>query len=188
MLNEQLPDVKPAVRWLPFQLNPDLPADGIPRTEYIARKFGARGKGNYERVAKVGESIGISFAFDKIEVQPNTLNAHRLLHYAEQHAKQEAVADVLFNAYFIEGANLTDLPTLGDIAQRAGLDGAVAQAYLAGDEDRDTVAAADEEARNAGIGGVPYFIFNRKVGVSGAQDPKALVQAMVQAMQDKTAA
>ena len=170
------------MRWLPFQLNPDLPPEGIPRSEYIARKFGARGKGNYERVAMVGKSVGIPFAFDKIEVQPNTLNAHRLLSYAEQHGKQHEVAEVLFNAYFIEGANLTDVDTLAGIAERAGLDKAAAHAYLASDSDRDTVANADIEARNAGIGGVPYFIFNRAVGVSGAQEADALVQAMLQAM------
>jgi predicted DsbA family dithiol-disulfide isomerase len=171
------------VRWLPFQLNPDLPAEGIPRVEYIARKFGTRGKGNYERVAKVGESVGIAFAFDKIEVQPNTLNAHRLLHYAEQQGRQEQVAEVLFNAYFIEGANLTDVDTLAGVAQRAGLDEAAAKAFLAGEADRDLVANADIEARNAGIGGVPFFIFNRAVAVSGAHEPETLRDAMLQSLQ-----
>ena len=179
--------MKPAVRWLPFQLNPDLPAEGIPRVDYIARKFGTRGKGNYERVAKVGESVGIPFAFDKIEVQPNTLNAHRLLHYAGEHQRQEEVAEVLFNAYFIEGANLTDVDTLAGIAQKAGLDGDAAKTYLASDTDRDTVAGADVDARNAGIGGVPFFIFNHTIGVSGAQEPEQLLQAMLQAMQPRVA-
>lgn len=177
--------MKPAVRWLPFQLNPDLPAEGIPRVEYIARKFGARGN-TYERVRKVGETVGIPFAFDKIEVQPNTLNAHRLLTYAEQQGHQDEVAEVLFNAYFIEGANLTDLDTLAGVAKRAGLDEASTKAYLASDADRDAVANADIEARNAGIGGVPFFIFNRAVGVSGAQEADTLVDAMLQSLQ-KTA-
>jgi predicted DsbA family dithiol-disulfide isomerase len=176
------------VRWLPFQLNPDLPPEGIPRVEYIARKFGTRGKGNYERVAKVGETVGIPFAFDKIEVQPNTLNAHRLLHYAEQQGRQDEVAEVLFNAYFIEGANLTDIDTLAAVANRAGLDDAAAKAYLASDTDRDAVANSDIEARNAGIGGVPFFIFNRAVGVSGAHEADTLVDAMLQSMQPKKAA
>jgi predicted DsbA family dithiol-disulfide isomerase len=176
------------VRWLPFQLNPDLPAEGIPRVDYIARKFGARGKGNYERVAKVGESVGIPFDFDKIEVQPNTLNAHRLLTYAEQQGRQHEVAEVLFNAYFIEGANLTDIDTLAAVAQRGGLDEAAAKAYLASDAERDTVAASDIEARNAGINGVPFFIFNRAVGVSGAHEPETLLQAMLQSMQERKAA
>jgi predicted DsbA family dithiol-disulfide isomerase len=182
LLAEQHPDVKPAVRWLPFQLNPDLPSEGIPRSEYIARKFGARGN-TYERVSKVGETVGIPFAFNKIEVQPNTVNAHRLLHYAEQQGAQDAVAEVLFEAYFINGANITDVDTLADVAAKGGLDRAQARAWLASDAEREVVVGADAEARNAGIGGVPFFIFNRAVGVSGAQDPQTLVDAMVQAMQ-----
>jgi len=173
------------VRWLPFQLNPDLPLQGIPRTEYIARKFGARGKGNYDRVAGVGKTVGIPFAFDKIEVQPNTLNAHRLLHYADQQGKQDTVADALFDAYFINGANLTDIDTLSDIGARAGLEREALHAYLASATDRETVSNGDIEARNAGIGGVPFFIFNRKIGVSGAQDPEALLEAIKQAMQQE---
>ena len=177
--------MKPAVRWLPFQLNPDLPSEGIPRVDYIARKFGTRGKGNYERVTKVGATVGIPFAFDKIEVQPNTVNAHRLLHYAEQQGAQDAVAEVLFEAYFIKGANITDVDTLADVAAKGGLDRVQARAWLASDAERDVVVGADEEARNAGIGGVPFFIFNRAVGVSGAQDPETLVDAMLQAMQPR---
>ena len=176
------------MRWLPFQLNPDLPAEGIPRADYIARKFGARGKGNYDRVSKVGETVGIPFAFDKIEVQPNTVNAHRLLHYAEQQGRQDAVAEVLFEAYFIKGANLTDVDALADVAAKAGLDRGEARAWLASDAEREVVVGADVEARNAGIGGVPYFIFNRAVGVSGAQDPETLLNAMLQAMQGDAAA
>ena len=170
------------MRWLPFQLNPDLPEGGIPRAEYIRRKWGARGGANYSRVAGVGATVGIPFAFDKIEVQPNTLMAHRLLHFAEQQARQDEVSEELFRAYFIEGANLTDVETLADVAARAGLDREAVVQYLASDADRDLVAAADIDARNAGIGGVPFFIFNRKIGVSGAQDPEVLLQAMEQAL------
>jgi len=170
------------VRWLPFQLNPDLPPEGIPRADYIARKFGARGN-TYERVSKVGETVGIPFAFNNIKVQPNTVNAHRLLHYAEQQGRQDAVAEVLFEAYFVKGANLTDVDALADVAAKAGLDREQAKAWLASDAERDVVVGADEEARNAGIGGVPFFIFNRAVGVSGAQDAETLLRAMMQAMQ-----
>jgi len=173
------------VRWLPFQLNPDLPASGIPRAEYVARKFGARGRGNYERVAMVGRTVGIDFAFDKIQVQPNTVNAHRLLIYADRAGKQDAVADQLFQAYFLEGANLTDNVALAEAAARAGLDPKEVVAYLNSDEDKAVVEQADVEARGAGIGGVPFFIFNRKVGVSGAQDADVLLDAMEQAMNEK---
>lgn len=172
------------MRWLPFQLNPDLPESGIPREDYVARKFGARGKGVNERVTMAGRQVGIPFAYEKMEVQPNTLNAHRLMIYAEREGRQDEMAEELFRAHFIEGASLVDRETLADIAARAGLDRKAAAGYLASEEDRALIAQADAEARNAGIGGVPFFIFNRKVGISGAQDPDTLLEAMEQALRD----
>lgn len=173
------------MRWLPFQLNPDLPEAGIPREDYVARKFGARGKGVNERVTQAGRQVGIPFAYDKMTVQPNTLNAHRLMYFAERAGRQDELAEELFRAHFTEGANLTDREALAEIAARAGLDRKAAAEFLASDADRDTIARADVEAHNAGIGGVPYFIFNRKVGVSGAQDPETLLDAMEQALQER---
>jgi predicted DsbA family dithiol-disulfide isomerase len=171
------------VRWLPFQLNPDLPASGMPRREYIERKWGpGRGPEVYARVAAAGRSEGLPFAFENITVQPNTLEAHRLLHYAEQHGRQDEVAEELFKAYFIEGANLADPETLAAVAERAGLDRAKVAAYLASDTDRDVVEQGDAEARSAGVGGVPFFIFNRRVGVSGAQESETLLEAMEQSL------
>ena len=175
---------EPAVRWLPFQLNPDLPEQGIPREDYVARKFGQRGKGINQRVVAIGTQLGIPFAYEKMTVQPNTLNAHRLLHYAGGAGKQDAVSEELFRAHFLEGANLTDRKALADAAERAGLERAGVEAYLAGDADREVIAKADVEARAAGIGGVPFFIFNRKVGVSGAQEPEVLLDAMEQATKE----
>ncbi len=159
------------MRWLPFQLNPDLPESGISREEYVERKFGSRGKGVNERVIVAGRQLGISFEYGKMKVQPNTLNAHRLMLYAERDGKQDQLAETLFRAHFSEGANLTDAETLAELAARAGLDRKAVSDYLAGDEGREAIARADVEARSAGIGGVPFFIFNRKIGVSGAQDP-----------------
>jgi len=170
------------VRWLPFQLNPDLPETGISREDYVARKFGTRGKGVNARVTAAGAQVGIPFAYEKMQVQPNTLNAHRLLHLAERADRQDAMAEELFRAHFIEGANLTDKNVLADIAARAGLDREEVAAYLAGDAGRDAVERGDTEARAAGIGGVPFFIFNRKLGVSGAQDPQTLLEAMEEAI------
>ena len=176
---------EPAVRWLPFQLNPDLPENGIPREEYVARKFGARGKGVNERVTLAGRQVGIPFAYEKMQVQPNTLNAHRLMLYAEREGRQDEMAEELFSAHFTEGANLTDRETLAGIAERAGLHRKGAADYLAGEQDRDVIARADVEARNAGIGGVPFFIFNHQIGISGAQDPETLLEAMEQAVAEK---
>jgi len=170
------------VRWLPFQLNPQLPADGVPRADYLERKFGNR-KGAYERVAAVGKTVGIPFAFDRITVQPNTVNAHRLLTYADREGRQDAVAEALFRAYFTQGADLTDPARLASIAGEAGLDPATVAAYLASDQDRAEVLEADGNARNSGmIDGVPFFIFNRKVGVPGAQEATALLDALEQSL------
>jgi predicted DsbA family dithiol-disulfide isomerase len=171
----------PAVRWLPFQLNPDLPADGIPRKTYVERKFGPGGARNYARVAAVGKEVGIDFAFDAITVQPNTLDAHRLLHYAAGQGLEDAVAESVFRGYFQEGAVLTDRAQLVALGVRGGLERDALAAYLASDTDRETVAAADLQARESGIGGVPFFIFDRRVAVSGAHPAEVLLDAMLQA-------
>ncbi len=183
LYRERHPDgPKPAVRWLPFQLNPDLPESGIPREEYVARKFGTRGKGVNERVALAGRQVGIPFDYEKMSVQPNTLQAHRLLLFAETRGKQDELAEELFRSHFTQGANLTDRATLADIAARAGIERQEAADYLSGEEGREAIAQADVEARSAGIGGVPFFIFDRTIGVSGAQDPDSLLSAMEQAL------
>ena len=179
---------KPAVRWLPFQLNPDLPAEGISRQEYIERKFGPGGGRKYDHVAQVGKSVGIDFAFDNIKVQPNTVNAHRLMHYPTNHGLEDAVAESLFAAYFIEGANLTDLKTLTDVGARGGLERAALEAYIDSDEDRDLIEKKDLEIRKAGVSGVPFFIFNRKLAVSGAHEPETLLKAMLESLAPVTGA
>lgn len=185
MYREESPDEPtPAVRWLPYQLNPDIPAEGMSRQVYVERKFGPGGARNYARVAGVGKEVGIPFDFDAITVQPNTLAAHRLMHYATRAGSEDAVADSLFCGYFEEGAVLTDVGTLTHLGVRAGLDEAPLRAYLESDEDRDLVLAQDIQARQAGIGGVPFFIFNRKVAVSGAHEPDTLLAAMKQALSD----
>lgn len=177
---------KPAVRWLPFQLNPDLPVEGISRQEYIERKFGPGGGRKYDHVAQVGKSVGIDFAFDNIKVQPNTVQAHRLMHYATIHGLEDAVAESIFAAYFIEGANLTDLKTLADVGARGGLERAALEAYLDSDEDRDLIEKKDLEIRKAGVSGVPFFIFNRKLAVSGAHEPETLLKAMLESLAPAT--
>lgn len=173
------------MRWLPFQLNPDLPQRGIAREEYVARKFGARSAAVYARVTQAGREVGIAFAYEKMRVQPNTLQAHRLLLYAERAGRQNELAEELFRTHFVEGGDLTDRETLAAAAARAGLDRAAATAYLAGEEDREFVERADLEARAAGIQGVPFFLFNRRIGVSGAQEAQTLLEAMEQALEEQ---
>lgn len=169
------------MRWLPFQLNPDLPATGISRADYIMRKFGERDSSRYKRVALVGKSVGLDMVFDNIKVQPNTVKVHRLIHRAGELGVQDAMAEALFRAYFVEGANLTDSAVLADYAMQAGLDRDEMRAYLDSDIDADLIRSADQEARQVGVEGVPFFIINRMIGISGAQDPEVLLQAMEQA-------
>jgi predicted DsbA family dithiol-disulfide isomerase len=182
MYHERRPDEeKPAVRWLPFQLNPDVPAEGMPRQEYLERKFGPGHAHSYARVAGVGREVGIEFAFDRITVQPNTLNAHRLMLYGAKQGREDAVAEQLFRAYFLEGADLTNQAALTRVGELAGLDRAALAAYLTSEDGREEVLRADLEARQAGINGVPFFLFNRRTVVSGAQAPDTLLQAMLDA-------
>ena len=171
----------PTVSWRPFQLNPDLPAEGMPRAEYIQRKFGARGGAVYERVTMVGRQVGIPFAFDRIVRQPNTLAAHSLIELAQAHGRQDAVAEAFFRAYFLDGVDLTHRANLVAIAAGAGLDPAEAETWLDNANARDAVAAEDARARELGIQGVPFFIFGGRVAVSGAQPAEVLLDAMTQA-------
>jgi predicted DsbA family dithiol-disulfide isomerase len=172
------------VSWLPFQLNPDIPAGGMPRQDYIAMKFGPGGRGKYEQIAAVGRQVGLELAFDKIKVQPNTVNAHCLMNYAGDRGRQDEMAEALFRGYFTEGADLTDNDTLADLAASAGLEREAVAAYLASGADRERIENADMKLRAGGIQGVPFFIFNRKVGVSGAQDAEVLLQAMRQSLEE----
>jgi predicted DsbA family dithiol-disulfide isomerase len=183
-------DEQPQVRWHPFQLNPQLPHSGVPRAEYVANKFGGpqRAKEIYARVANAGARAGIAFDFDRITVQPNTLNAHRLIHHAGLSGKQDEIAEALFRAYFLEGADLSSDDTLADIAVRTGFDRDEVSTYLAGDEDKALIEDQDQHARSIGVEGVPFFIFNRRYAVSGAQPPEAILDVMAKAEEELAAA
>ena len=176
-------EVKPEIRWLPFQLNPGMPSEGIPREEYRKAKFGSieRSRGLDARVAAEGEGEGIAFAFERIERTPNTVAAHQLIDLAQRQGaeaaqKQQglgtAVVSALFKAYFEEARDIGDAAVLAAIATGAGVTGWPQQA------DGKQVAQLEEDMRNLGISAVPTFIFGRKVGVSGAHPPEALAQAI----------
>jgi predicted DsbA family dithiol-disulfide isomerase len=171
----------PEVRWRPFQLNPGLPAEGLPRAEYIARKFGPRGGAVYERVAMIGRQVGIAFAFDRITRQPNTLAAHSLIELARSEGRQDAAKEAFLRAYFLDGVDLTARASLVAIATSVGLDRAAVEAHLDDPGAREAVAAEDAQARELGVEGVPFFIFNRRLAVSGAQPSEVLLEAMKQA-------
>jgi predicted DsbA family dithiol-disulfide isomerase len=171
----------PQVTWRPFQLNPGMPDEGMPRAEYVQRKFGDRGGAVYDRVSGVGREVGIPFAFDRIARQPNTLAAHSLIEAAQAHGVQDAVVEALFRAYFLEGVDLTVPENLAAIAAAAGLERATAEAWLDDSSKRDGAAAEDQRAREIGVEGVPFFIFNGRLAVSGAHPAETLLEAMNQA-------
>ena len=160
------------VQWLPFQLNPGLPAEGIPRADYRKAKFGSleRSKQMDARVATEGRGEGIEFAFDRIATQPNTTQAHRLIAAAEN---QDAVVDALFRAHFEQGRNIGDPQVLAEIAAQCGVKG--------WPDNAPDVSAAEEEVRGMGISAVPTFIFERRSGVSGAYPAETLAQAIREA-------
>ena len=172
----QAPELE--VVWHPFQLNPQLPLQGIARSEYLARKFGSRAGDIYTRVAEVGRSVGIDFAFERIVRQPNTLPAHQLIGFAKLHGRQDEMVESLFRGYFLEGADLTQTDDLVELARRAGLEDEAARACLDDDAQRQAVVAEDEQARALGVSGVPFFIFDQRLAVSGAQEAQVLLRAL----------
>jgi len=184
-LREAEPDLPVAVRWHPFQLNPDLPREGVDRRGYLEAKFGgpARAQEIYARVSAAGATVGIPFAFDAIERQPNTLDAHRLIAWAQSRREgdPDALVERLFRAYFLDGRFLGDRETLVATAADAGYDPDDARRFLASDELADAIAGADERARSLGVSGVPFFIFGGKTALSGAHEPETLLDAIAQA-------
>lgn len=162
------------VEWHPFQLNPDMPREGMDRRSYLEAKFGGRENAAriYARIAEAAEEAGLEINFDRIERTPNTLDAHRLIHWAGIEGRQNAMVDRLFAAYFREGRDIGDPTVLADLAAEVGLDRAMIEMLLAGDADREEIAERDREFRARGISGVPTFIIGGRYVVQGAQPPE----------------
>jgi predicted DsbA family dithiol-disulfide isomerase len=169
------PDLQ--IGWRPFQLNPDMPADGMDRGEYLRRKFGDSAGGNrYQAVEDAGRDEGIPFAFDRIKRTPNTILAHRLIRFAQREERQDEVVEALFHAYFTQGADIGQVEALIGVTNAVGLDEARVRAYLESNEDLEAIQAEDKFARQIGIQGVPCFIIDRKFAVSGAQPPETFLE------------
>lgn len=171
-------EVKANIVWLPFQLNPGIPDEGMPRAEYRKQKFGSveRGRQLDARVSSEGSGEGIAFAFDRIQRTPNTKAAHQLIELAQSQAKGTGVVDALFRAYFEEAKDIGDAAVLEEIARSNGVSGWPGQANAT------SVAQKEEGVRGLGISAVPTFILDRKLGVSGAHPPEALADAIRQAL------
>ena len=177
------------IEWHPFQLNPDMPEDGMDRREYLERKFG--GKENavkvYGQIADHAEQAGIEIDFAAIKRTPNTVNAHRLIHWAGIEGKQNDVVDALFSAYFKEGRDIGDIETLADIADGIGMDAAVVTRLLKSDEDLSAIKDRDTHSREMGVNSVPTFIVGSRHAVPGAQPPE-LWQKVIKVLKEQSAA
>lgn len=174
------------VRWLPFQLNPSMPKEGISRRKYRTKKFGSweRSQELDARVAADGKAEGIDFAFDRIERTPNTLDAHRLIWLADKEGVQDAVVEALFRAYFTLGRDLSNREELIDDVVEAGLARTKVEAVLNSDEGMEAIREAEDRSRRLQVDGVPFFIINEKTTLSGAQQPPAFLEAFRQAAGD----
>jgi len=170
------------VEWHPFQLNPDMPAGGMDRREYLETKFGGKDKAVevYARIAEAAEAAGLNLDFGAIQRTPNTLNAHRLIHWAGIEGRQTPVVSALFRAYLVEGRDIGDIDVLSDIADGAGLDAAMVRQLLQGDSDVEDIRARDAWARDKGVTGVPTFVVGQQHAVPGAQPPELWAQVIAE--------
>ena len=186
---EKIGDHPFEIEWHPFQLNPEMPAGGMDRTEYLEHKFGGRDGAlkAYAPVVEAAEAAGLTIDFAAIQRTPNTLDAHRLIHWAGLEQRQTPVVSALFRAYFQEGRDIGDVDVLADIADSAGMDAAVVRQLLQGDADRDDIRGRDAWAREHGVTGVPTFVVGQRHAVPGAQPPELWVQVITELMEQDAA-
>ena len=177
---EARPDHALTIQWHPFQLNPDMPPGGADRRAYLETKFG--GKENavkiYARIAEVAEAAGLKIDFGGIQRTPNTLDAHRLIHWAGLEGRQTAAVSRLFKAYFEEGLDIGDREVLLEIAEGIGLDREMIARLFESDADLDDIRARDEHARQRGVTGVPTFVLANQHVLPGAQPTELWLQVI----------
>ncbi|MEK9722937.1 MAG: DsbA family oxidoreductase [Rhodospirillaceae bacterium] len=178
------PHVQACLVWRPFLLNREIPADGIDRTAYLIRKFGseARVRRIYGAIAEAGQSVDIDFAFDRIDRTPNSVDSHRLIRYALSRGCDDSLVERLFFAYFIQGIDIGRRDVLVEMGTESGLDADDVADYLDGGEDVGFVYDENTRAHRMGVNGVPAFVFNERMVISGAQEPQILAR-MIDAAQ-----
>lgn len=184
------PDIPVEVHWRPYFLNDWIPREGISREQYLTAKFGSpeRYKGIAQRVSAAAAAEGLTYAMDKISRQPNTLDAHRLIRWADEIGKAAEMKQRLMDLYFTEGADLTSHTVLAQAAADIGLDAEATRKALASDKDVAEIEREALSAKEAGIDGVPCFIFGGKFAISGAQAPEDLAEAIARMAQTADAA
>lgn len=183
-VKRDFPDFVCQKRWRPFFLNPDTPPEGEPYLPFLTRKFGGRERVEeiFSRIREAGDAYGLAYHFEKIQVRANTLQAHRLIHWAQQLGDAQPLVEALFRAQFQEGKNVGDPLVLLQAAEGAGYDVQAVERYLASGEDEDLVRQMERESRAWGVTAVPTFIVDRKLMVPGAEDPLLLANAIRQVL------
>jgi predicted DsbA family dithiol-disulfide isomerase len=183
-VRRDLPGFACEKRWRPFFLNPDTPPEGEPYRPFLEKKFGGRApvEALFERVRDAGKVWGVTYAFEKIEVRANTLQAHRLIHWAQQRGDAERLVERLFMAQFQRGERIGDPALLVRVAEECGYPSDEVERYLASSQDEDTLRATERRFREMGISMVPTFIVDGRQVVVGAEDPAILAAAIRQAL------
>lgn len=184
------PDIAADITWRPFLLNPDLPASGLPRQEYLIRKFGGeeRARRLQATLTDLGRAEGIAFRFDLIRRMPNSLDAHRLVRWAGMHGLAGEMVERLFAAFFTEGQDIGDPSVLTLLAAEIGLDPLHARRFLASGAEAATVHADNLRAHRIGISGVPCFVLNGRHAIAGAQEAEVLDRLFDVALADQAPA
>lgn len=168
------------IAWHPFQLNPDMPAEGVEKRPYLAKRLGGEAKVDaiHDRLREIAKDAGVAMDPDKPEMLPNTMNAHRMIHWAGIEGKQAAMVSALFRAYWRDGRDIGDPEELCDIAEEIGMDPVAVARLLATDADLDDLRARDVDARKKGVTAVPTFLIAQQYVVSGAQPPEVWAQVI----------
>ena len=177
------PDIPVEVRFHPYFLNPWVPREGMARKDYLTKKFGSpeRYAGIAQRVVDAAAGEGLVYASEKMQRQPNTLDCHRLIGWAGEIGRAGEMKQRLMDLYFTEGGDLSDREVLVQAAVDCGMDADIVRARLESDDDVEAVESAARAAQEAGIDGVPCFIFDGAFAVSGAQAPEYLADAISRA-------
>jgi predicted DsbA family dithiol-disulfide isomerase len=175
---------EPEVNWRPFQINPGLPKDGVEVDRYLATVFGSAeaGRAALEEVATAAEVDGIRFDFARVPCVPNTMNAHRLILMASEDGRGRDVVDRLFRGFFEEGLDIGNSDVLAELGGDAGMDGASVRTCLASDLYRNAVRVTESRARSVGLTGVPSFIVNKRLAVTGVHEPEVLLSVVERAL------
>ena len=186
-VRQEYPEFHCEKRWRPFFLNPDTPPEGEPYLPFLIQKFGSREKVQsiFNQVSEAGAAYGLNYQFEKIAIRANTLQAHRLIHWAQQMGDAQPLVERLFVGQFQLGENVSDRTILAAIAVECGYDQTAVDAYLNADTNADLVRDEEKESRRWGVNAVPTFIIARQVGIPGAEDPIILADAIKQVLQSK---